>query len=149
MEHSFPCSIREEEDLKQYEAYLNADKGKKPEQGLCMRGMSVCRPEARRECGYEMRIEDGGMTPRRAPELPQLLSSNAFFPGYLRGHIGKLVKVESLLGDRLECRVGTLLHVGADHIVLKLFQSCCTMVCDICSIQYVTVIHDNDRSKTE
>ena len=53
-----------------------------------------------------------------------------------------------LIGGRLESRVGTLLEVGADYLILKLYRGCSTMICELSSVKYVTVIHDNDINKT-
>lgn len=76
------------------------------------------------------------------------LSDTVYLPAYLKTMTGKLVRVESLIGGCLESRVGILLRVGADYIVLKLYRGCSTMICEASSIKYITVIHDNDLNKS-
>ena len=78
---------------------------------------------------------------------PRVLNSPIFSGGYLRQNIGKLLKVESLIGNTLDTRIGTLLDVGADFIAIKLRKSCCSLIIPTATIKYITVIHDNDISK--
>lgn len=78
--------------------------------------------------------------------MPQEIRKS-YMPDILRETIGKVVRIESLVGGCLESRIGTLIKVGADYVVLKLYQSCSTMICEASSIKYVTVIHDNDINK--
>ena len=77
----------------------------------------------------------------------QVLNNNIFSSGYLRKNIGKLLKVESLIGNSLDVRIGKLTDVGADYIALKLNKSCCSLMIPTSSIRYITIIHDNDFSK--
>lgn len=121
MEHNFPCPITGDKDLKYYEDYL-----KKCDNGEEI-GMTV---EKRSECS-NIRLKD-----------------TAYLPAFLNTMVGKLVRVESLIGGCLESRVGILFKVGADYIVLKLYRGCSTMICEFSSIKYITVIHDNDLNKT-
>lgn len=138
MEHKFPCPITAEKDLSIYEDYLNSDDCKNTAE------TAICNTQNTK--GYEMKIESsrGCQLMPTASQMPEKLSNSAFFPAYLRNHIGKLIKVESLIGNCLESRIGTLIQVGADYIVIKLYQSCSTMVCDGASIKYITIIHNND-----
>ena len=46
--------------------------------------------------------------------------STTVFQKYLSNHIGKIIKVESLIGQCLEARTGILMEVGGDYIVIKL-----------------------------
>ena len=126
MEHNFPCPIRSDKDLNFYEDYL---KHCDTEQG---------------EKSCQMTVKN---SPSRGINTYTRLSDEAFLPAYLKTMTGKLVRVESLIGGCLERRVGTLIQVGADYIVLKLYQSCSTMICEASSIKYITVIHDNDLNK--
>ena len=79
---------------------------------------------------------------------PAVSSAPCRITDILKKCVGKLVRVESLIGGRLEIRVGTLLEVGADYLILKLYRGCSTMICELSSVKYVTVIHDNDINKT-
>ena len=126
MEHNFPCPIRNDKDLNFYEDYL---KRCDTEQG---------------EKSCQMTVEN---SPSRGINTYTRLSDEAFLPAYLKTMTGKLVRVESLIGGCLESRIGILLEVGADYIVLKLYRGCSTMICDASSIKYITVIHDNDMNK--
>ena len=76
------------------------------------------------------------------------MTDTSYMPAFLNTMVGKLVRVESLIGGRLESRVGILLRAGADYIVLKLYRGCSTMICEASSIKYITVIHDNDLNKS-
>lgn len=121
MEHNFPCPITGDKDLKYYEDYL-----KKCDNG------SECR----------VTVEKGSKCNNMR------LTDTAYMPAFLNTMVGKLVRVESLIGGCLESRVGILMNVGADYIVLKLYRGCSTMICEASSIKYITVIHDNDLNKT-
>ena len=121
MEHNFPCPITGEKDLKYYEDYLKKS-----------------------ENGTESRV-----TVERASKCNDIrLNDTAYMPAFLNTMVGKLVRVESLIGGCLESRIGILLNVGADYIVLKLSRGCSTMICEASSIKYITVIHDNDLNKS-
>ena len=78
---------------------------------------------------------------------PRVLNSPIFSGGYLRQNIGKLLKVESLIGNQLDTRIGILLDVGADFIAIKINKSCCSLIIPTMAIKYITIIHDNDTSK--
>lgn len=120
MEHNFPCPITGDKDLKYYEDYL-----KKCDNG------SECR----------VTVEKGSKCNNMR------LTDTAYMPAFLNTMVGKLVRVESLIGGCLESRVGILMNVGADYIVLKLYRGCSTMICEASSIKYITVIHNNDLNK--
>ena len=125
MEHNFPCPITGDKDLKYYEDYLK--KCEKPQMG----NNTECR-----------------MTVENRPEHSNMcLNDTAYLPGFLNTMVGKLVRVESLIGGCLESRIGILLNVGTDYIVLKLYRGCSTMICEFSAIKYITVIHDNDLNK--
>lgn len=79
--------------------------------------------------------------------IPDTLTNNVYLPAFLKNHIGKLVKIESLIGNGLESRTGTLMQVGADFVVIKLKASCSSMVIEGRSIKYITIVHDNDARK--
>ncbi len=143
MERRLPSPIVNEEDLKLYEDYLN-DRG-------CNRQNSQDTADTG-GCGYEVWVENDSQIPVSASAgtmLPRNLSDGNFMPGYLKNHIGKLIRVESLIGGSLERRTGTLMQVGADFIVIKLCETCASLVCEAGSIKYITIVHDNDlRGKT-
>ena len=73
-------------------------------------------------------------------DSPETLRSTNFTPGFLREHIGKLVRVEFLIGtNNLTDRTGILVEVGASYIVLRSLQDANLLYCDIYSIKFVTI----------
>lgn len=130
MEHSFPCRINGEKELEYYEEYLNKNDGAADTAEEKTMKMTVSPPS-----GY---IDKA---------LPPPPCKDDRLCCYLKTAVGKLVRVESVIGGCLESRVGTLLKVGEDFIVIKLWQSCSTMICEKASVRYITVIHDNDVNK--
>lgn len=72
--------------------------------------------------------------------LPETLTNTIYTPAFLKRHIGRLVKVEFLIGSNyLEDRTGILLEVGASYIVLRSVQDNNLLYCDIYSIKFVTI----------
>lgn len=75
-----------------------------------------------------------------AQNIPESLKNSIYTPAFLRKHIGRLVKVEFLIGSNyLEDRTGILLEVGASYIVLRAVQDNNLLYCDIFSIKFVTI----------
>lgn len=71
---------------------------------------------------------------------PETLQNMAYTPAFLKRHIGKLVRVEFLIGTNyLEDRTGILVEVGASYIVLRSIQDNNLLYCDIYSIKFVTI----------
>ena len=130
MDNNFPCPIVSEKDLKLYDDYLKNDNKSQHMQ----RGQS-----------YRMQVESPNQAVR--PQMPEMMTNPVFIPAYLHSNVGKLVKIESLAGGNLISRIGTLLQVGADFIVIKLYQSCSTMMIELSTVKFVTIIHDNDSNK--
>lgn len=72
--------------------------------------------------------------------MPESLTNSIYTPGFLRNYIGRLMKVEFLIGTNgLQDRIGILLEVGASYIVLKSVQDNNLLYCDIFSIKFVTI----------
>lgn len=71
---------------------------------------------------------------------PEILTNNIYTPAFLRGQIGKLVRVEFLIGtNNLVDRIGILEDVGASYILLRSLESNTTIYADIYSIKFVTI----------
>lgn len=143
MEYSLPHRIAGEKDLKAYEDYLKSDN--------CQLSCVTKEVPAKRPTQMLVKAECENRSLPLAngrAYLPDTLTNPAFFQGYLKSHMGKLIKIESLIGNCLECRVGTLLDIGADYIVIKLYRSCCSMMIQANDIKYITIVHDNDMTKT-
>ncbi len=72
--------------------------------------------------------------------MPESLTNSIYTPGFLRNYIGRLMKVEFLIGtNSLQDRIGILLEVGASYIVLRSVQDNNLLYCDIFSIKFVTI----------
>ena len=72
--------------------------------------------------------------------MPETLTNSIYTPAFLRNYIGKLLKVEFLIGTcTLQDRMGILLDVGASYIVLRSVQDNNLLYCDIFSIKFVTI----------
>lgn len=73
-------------------------------------------------------------------DSPETLTNNMFTPAFLREQIGKLVRVEFLIGtNNLTDRVGILEDVGASYILLRSVESGNLLYCDIYSIKFVVI----------
>lgn len=71
---------------------------------------------------------------------PETVTNALYTPAFLRQHIGKLVRVEFLIGTTyLDDRTGILVEVGASYIVLRSIQDSNLLYCDIYSIKFVTI----------
>lgn len=139
MDYSLPHRIKNERDLQIYEDFI------KREDTDCTQTTAV--PTIQNRQSGLMPAEK---SPQNRTAIMQYtaLTDNTFFYGYLKNHRGKLIKAESLIGGRLESRIGILLEIGNDYIVIKLPRSNCTMMIKTAAIKYVTIVHDNDMSKT-
>lgn len=71
---------------------------------------------------------------------PEVLTNNIYTPAFLREHLGKLVRIEFLIGtNNLVDRVGILEDVGVSYILLRSIESNTLVYCDIYSIKFVTI----------
>lgn len=104
----------------------------------------------RKEKGMEFFMEDNQMSDlntRQTGRLvvtnansPEILTNNIYTPAFLRQQIGKLVRVEFLIGtNNLVDRVGILEDVGASYILLRSLESNSMVYADIYSIKFVTI----------
>lgn len=75
---------------------------------------------------------------------PEILTNNIYTPAFLREQIGKLMRVEFLIGtNNLTDRVGILEDVGASYILLRSIESNNLIYCDIYSIKFITIAESN------
>lgn len=71
---------------------------------------------------------------------PEILTNSIYTPAFLREQIGKLMRVEFLIGtNNLVDRIGILEDVGASYILLRSFENDSLVYCDIYSIKFVTI----------
>lgn len=68
-------------------------------------------------------------------------------PGLLERYIGKIMKVEFLLCDALDDKLGRLLSVGNNYIVLGMLESKVIMICNTDTLKFVTVILDEENNE--
>ena len=71
---------------------------------------------------------------------PEMLTNNIYTPAFLRENIGKLMRVEFLIGtNNLVDRTGILIDVGASYILLRALESDVITYADIYSIKFITI----------
>ena len=71
---------------------------------------------------------------------PEILTNNIYTPAFLREQIGKLMRVEFLIGtNNLTDRIGVLEDVGASYILLRSVESDNLIYCDIYAIKFITI----------
>ena len=71
---------------------------------------------------------------------PEILTNPIYTPAFLREQIGKLMRVEFLVGtNNLTDRVGILEDVGASYILLRSVENDNIVYCDIYSIKFITI----------
>ena len=71
---------------------------------------------------------------------PEILTNNIYTPAFLRENIGKLMRVEFLIGtNNLVDRTGILVDVGASYILLRALESDVITYADIYSIKFITI----------
>lgn len=72
--------------------------------------------------------------------MPEILTNSIYTPGFLRQQIGKLMRVEFLIGtNNLTDRIGILQEVGASYILLRSVESDNLVYCDIYAIKFITI----------
>ena len=72
--------------------------------------------------------------------MPEILTNPIYTPAFLREQIGKLMRVEFLIGtNNLVDRIGILADVGASYILLRSFENDSLVYCDIYSIKFITI----------
>ena len=130
MDNKLPAHITNEKDLEFYEAFIS---------------------DIKRENGKSLQIHNTNI-PVNNPKPTHIKSNTSticpdMLYTFLSNHIGKLIRIDFLIGNKMESKSGKLINVGKEYIVLKLFRNGCTMICDIKSIKFVTIVHDNDISK--
>ena len=71
---------------------------------------------------------------------PEFFTNNMYTPAFLRSQIGKLVRVEFLIGtNNITDRIGILEDVGISYILLRSIESGNILYCDIYSIKFVAI----------
>ena len=77
---------------------------------------------------------------------PEIITNDMYTPAFLREQIGKLIRVEFLIGtNKLTDRIGILEDVGVSYILLRSVESNNLLYCDIYSIKFVTIAENPFR----
>lgn len=77
---------------------------------------------------------------------PEIITNNMYTPAFLREQIGKLVRIEFLIGTNdLVDRVGILEDVGISYVLLRSIESGNLLYCDIYSIKFVVIAENPYR----
>lgn len=104
-------------------------------------GMQMAMPSASNIPSTPAQANDQiGMMPAAQNIIPETLTNPVYTPGYLRTQIGKLMRVEFLIGNSITDRVGILTKVGASYIILQSIEHS-EIVCDLFSIKFATIIN--------
>ena len=73
-------------------------------------------------------------------DMPETLTNPIYTPAFLREQIGKLMRVEFLIGtNNITDRIGILADVGASYILLRSFENDSLIYCDLYSIKFITI----------
>ena len=71
---------------------------------------------------------------------PEILTNTIYTPAFLRQHIGKLMRIEFLVGtNNMTDRIGFLEDVGASYILLRSFEGDSLIYADIYAIKFITI----------
>ena len=71
---------------------------------------------------------------------PEILTNPIYTPAFLRQQIGRLMRVEFLIGtNNITDRIGILEDVGASYILLRSFENDSLVYCDIYAIKFITI----------
>ena len=71
---------------------------------------------------------------------PEILTNPIYTPAFLREQIGKLMRVEFLIGtNNMTDRIGILEDVGASFILIRSFENDSLVYCDIYAIKFITI----------
>ena len=75
-----------------------------------------------------------------ATNIPEILKNKIYTPAFLREQIGRLMRVEFLIGtNNMVDRIGVLQDVGASYILLRSVENDSLIYCDIYSIKFITI----------
>lgn len=71
---------------------------------------------------------------------PEVLTNPIYTPGFLRTQIGKLMRIEFLIGtNNMVDRVGFLEEVGTSYILLRSFEGNTMIYADLYAIKFITI----------
>ena len=77
----------------------------------------------------------------------EALQHKGDFAKHLTGCIGKWVMVETCCGRGAAKKIGKLLEVNEDYIVLKMGEACVSTAVPMKNIHFITVAHRNESKQ--
>ncbi len=90
--------------------------------------------------GKEIEKNQNRQSLNQQENWPETLKNPIYTPAFLREQIGKLMRVEFLIGtNNLVDRIGVLEDVGASYILLRSFENDSLVYCDIYAIKFITI----------
>ena len=92
----------------------------------------------------DIKIDQGTKIETRLNQInsssPEILTNSIYTPAFLRTQIGKLMRIEFLIGtNNMVDRVGFLEDVGASYILLRSFEGDSQIYADIYAIKFITI----------
>lgn len=79
--------------------------------------------------------------------MPEVLVNPIYTPAFLRQQIGKLMRVEFLIGtDNMVDKIGILQEVGASYIILSSFEGDTLIYCDIYAIKFISISNNRNMN---
>jgi len=71
---------------------------------------------------------------------PEILTNPIYTPAFLRQQIGKLMRIEFLIGtNNMTDRIGFLEDVGASYVLLRSFEGDSLIYADLYAIKFITI----------
>lgn len=95
---------------------------------------------------YENNLRNISCNRIRVEPMEETLGKKSL-TSHLVKHKGKLVKVETVMGNCTKSKNGILLEVGSDFIVLRMGNVPVSTTVPVNQIHFITVIHDNNRKR--
>lgn len=85
-------------------------------------------------------MEEKRQNESQSSDQPEILTNTVYMPALLKQYIGRLVRIEFLIGtNSMEDRTGILEDVGASYVTLRSVESGNLIIADIYSIKFVIV----------
>jgi hypothetical protein len=72
--------------------------------------------------------------------VPEPVKSPLYIAGYLNQHLGKLVKIEFLVGNTITDRTGVLAGVGVNYVLIRPIDANGVLLGDLYSIKFITIV---------
>ena len=82
-----------------------------------------------------------------SPNAMQTMEAYDRIPPFLKNNIGRWARIDFLIGNGIEQRIGQIVEVGSNYLVLRAMEPETVVMCDLFSIKFATVITDDDVSR--